>query len=187
MEGLYGEVLSNPILFQEGFEYAFGWVRLRSIWVLGVLSALALHKRSVNSPDDRLEYMIDQVFQSNSTQPLIWGEAVVPHFLAIVLSSIAKSAHVSSEAPLLMLCEALTLTNNINSKHTLATPYVGPDQHLHHLRHPGSLEMQFDNAGYSWYLSTNTAITELFITNSSLEWIQRGRATLQQKPRLVSD
>lgn len=167
MEGLYGEVQNNPTLFQEGLEYAFGWVRLRSIWVLGVLSALALHKRSVNSSDDQLENLIDQVFQSENTRPLIWGEAMVPQFLAIILSSITKSAHVFNEAPLLMLCEAITTINNIDSKNAMATPYIGPDQYLHHLRHPEAPELQFDNAGYSWYLSS---IIDMM---TSLGWRQR--------------
>jgi len=167
MEGLYSEVKNNPTLFQEGFEYAYGWVRLRSIWVIGVLSALALHKRSVNSPDDQLEDLIDQVFQCEHTRPLIWGEAAVPQFLAFVLSSISKSAHLSKEAPLLRLCEAITTMNDINSKVAMATPYISPDQYLHHLRHPADPELQFDNAGYSWYLSSIIDIM------TSLGWRQR--------------
>lgn len=167
MEGLYAEVQSNPTLFQEGIAYAFGWVRMRSVWVLGVLSALALHKRSINSPDDQLEDLIDKVFNCKHTLPRIWGEAVIPHFLAIVLLSITKSAHVFNELPLLMLCEAMATANNSDSRIAMATPYIGPDQYLHHLRHAEDPELRFENAGYSWYLSP------LIDMLTALGWRQR--------------
>jgi hypothetical protein len=49
----------------------------------------------------------------------------------------------------------------------MATPYIGPDQYLHHLRHPADPELQFDNAGYSWYLSSIIDIM------TSLGWRQQ--------------
>ncbi len=152
LAGLFEECKTNRDLFQEGFEYAYGWARIRSTWVLGLLSVLAIRKRETGIIDDELEDLIVEITDSDHTTPFVWGEAAIPQVLAIAWLRMLRDVRLSSEFLLLdVLCGILDRNKHV-VEGSLPSPYVGPDEYLRLLREPIPSNDQFGSCGYSWYL-----------------------------------
>ena len=152
LTGLFEECKANRDLFQEGIEFAFGWARIRSTWVLGLLSVLAIRKRETGIIDDELENLIAEIAESNHTTPFVWGEAAIPQVLAIAWLRMLGNVRLTSEFLLLNILSGILGRNEHVTEGSLPTPYVGPDEYLRLLREPIPAVDRFGSSGYSWYL-----------------------------------